>query len=44
VLLFGSSKLPRLAKSMGQIIKEFIVGMREAQAEDINKPALEAEA
>jgi len=34
VLLFGSSKLPQLAKSIGQSRKAFKEGMREAEEED----------
>lgn len=34
ILLFGSSKLPQLAKSLGQSRKAFKEGMREAEEED----------
>jgi sec-independent protein translocase protein TatA len=34
LLLFGGSKLPQLAKSMGKSIREFKSEMKEAQAED----------
>jgi sec-independent protein translocase protein TatA len=33
VLLFGSSKLPSLARSMGQAKKEFKAGIKEGAAE-----------
>lgn len=33
-LLFGASRLPQLAKSLGQARKEFKDGMREAEAEE----------
>ena len=34
ILLFGSSRLPQLAKSIGQSRKAFKQGMREAEEED----------
>ena len=34
ILLFGSSKLPQLAKSLGQSRKAFKEGMREAEEEE----------
>jgi TatA/E family protein of Tat protein translocase len=34
LLLFGSSKLPQLAKSLGQSRKAFKEGMREAEEEE----------
>ena len=34
VLLFGASRLPQLAKSLGQSRKAFKEGMREAEEED----------
>jgi sec-independent protein translocase protein TatA len=34
LLLFGSAKLPGLARSMGQSIKEFKTGMRDAERAD----------
>ena len=34
VLLFGASKLPQLARSLGQTRKEFKDAMREGKAED----------
>jgi sec-independent protein translocase protein TatA len=37
-LLFGSSKLPGLARSMGQAAKEFRKGVEEGVADD-DKPA-----
>ncbi len=33
-LLFGASRLPQLAKSLGQTRKAFKEGMREAEEED----------
>ena len=42
VLLFGSTKLPKLAKSLGEAQKEFKKGVAEAEAEaEAAKPALE---
>ena len=38
LLLFGGSKLPQLAKSMGKSIREFKSEMRDAQAENGSKP------
>ena len=38
VLLFGSAKLPKLARSIGQASKEFRKGLEEG-AEDEPKPA-----
>ena len=38
VLLFGSSKLPQLAKSLGQSRKAFKEGMREAEEEESTQP------
>jgi sec-independent protein translocase protein TatA len=40
VLLFGAQRLPGLARSMGEGIKEFKKGVREIQ-EDEEKPASE---
>jgi sec-independent protein translocase protein TatA len=34
VLLFGASRLPQLAKSLGQTRKAFKEGMREAEEEE----------
>lgn len=34
LLLFGGKKLPELARSMGQGVKEFKKGIREANEED----------
>lgn len=40
ILLFGSSRLPQLAKSIGQSRKAFKEGMREAEEDDeANPPA-----
>ena len=44
LLLFGSTKLPKLAKSLGEAQKEFKKGVAEAEAEsaaESAKPALE---
>ena len=38
VLLFGSTKLPKLAKSLGEAQKEFKKGIAESEAE-ANRPA-----
>ena len=38
VLLFGSSKLPQLAKSIGQSRKAFKEGMREAEEDEAAAP------
>ena len=38
VLLFGGSKLPQLAKSLGESRKAFKEGMRDAQDEEANEP------
>ena len=37
LLLFGARKLPALARSLGQSIKEFKGGFREASAEECGK-------
>ena len=34
LLLFGSSKLPKLARSLGQAQKEFRDGLKEGQEDD----------
>jgi sec-independent protein translocase protein TatA len=40
LLIFGSTKLPKLARSMGQASKEFKKGLDEgADDEDDKKPA-----
>ena len=39
ILLFGSSKLPQLARSIGQSRKAFKDGMREAEEEEAAHPA-----
>lgn len=42
-LLFGASRLPQLAKSLGQSRKAFKEGMREAEMEEENeKKSLDA--
>ena len=38
-LLFGASRLPQLAKSLGQTRKAFKEGMREAEEEEIAQKA-----
>lgn len=38
-LLFGASRLPQLAKSLGQARKEFKQGMKEAEAEEAEEKA-----
>lgn len=40
LLLFGSTKLPKLAKSLGEAQKEFKKGIAEAEAEPA-RPAIE---
>lgn len=40
LLLFGSTKLPKLAKSLGEAQKEFKKGIAEAEAEP-SKPAVD---
>ncbi len=39
LLLFGSTKLPKLAKSLGEAQKEFKKGIAEAEAEPSRPPA-----
>lgn len=34
LLVFGSTRLPKLARSMGQASKEFKKGLEEGQTED----------
>ncbi|MCG3163982.1 MAG: Sec-independent protein translocase protein TatA [Acidobacteria bacterium] len=34
LILFGANRLPQLAKGMGESIRNFKVGMAEADAED----------
>lgn len=41
VLLFGSTKLPKLAKSLGEASKEFKKGVAESDAASAPKPAPE---
>ncbi len=43
LLLFGGSKLPKLARSLGQAQKEFRDGLKEGQEED-DEPAKPANA
>ena len=38
-LLFGASRLPQLAKSLGQSRKAFKEGMREAEEEELTERA-----
>lgn len=39
LLVFGSSKIPKLARSLGQAKKEFEQGVREGAAPDASAPA-----
>ena len=41
VLLFGASRLPQLAKSLGQTRKAFREGMREAEEEESKSASAE---
>ena len=41
-LLFGATRLPQLAKSLGQSRKAFKEGMREAELEDADEKQLRA--
>ncbi|MBW3623746.1 MAG: twin-arginine translocase TatA/TatE family subunit [Armatimonadetes bacterium] len=41
LVLFGAQRLPAMARSMGEGIKEFKKGIREADLEDEPKPAVE---
>ena len=41
LLLFGSTKLPKLARSIGEAQKEFKKGVAEAEAEAPARPAAE---
>jgi len=41
VLLFGASRLPQLAKSLGQTRKAFREGMKEAEEEEKNSATAE---
>ena len=43
VLLFGASRLPQLAKSLGQTRKAFREGMKEAEEEESKNSAAAAE-
>ncbi len=38
ILLFGATKLPQLAKGLGQSIKEFKKASKESDAEDAKEP------
>ncbi len=38
LLLFGSTKLPKLAKSLGEAQKEFKKGVAESEADDARPP------
>ena len=42
-LLFGASRLPQLAKSLGQSRKAFKEGMREAEEEERTERALSSD-
>ena len=39
LLLFGSTRLPRLAKGLGQSIKEFKRGVNQGEADEIDEAA-----
>ena len=39
LVLFGSSKLPKLARSMGQAQAEFKKGLREGHVDDDDRPS-----
>lgn len=39
LLLFGGSKLPKLARSLGQAQKEFREGLKEGQDDETASPA-----
>jgi sec-independent protein translocase protein TatA len=41
-LLFGASRLPQLAKSLGQSRKAFKEGMREAEEEELEQKKITA--
>jgi sec-independent protein translocase protein TatA len=41
LLLFGSTKLPKLAKSLGEAQKEFKKGVAENEAMDAARPPVE---
>lgn len=43
-LLFGASRLPQLAKSLGQSRKAFKEGMREAEEEELRDKQLDSPA
>ena len=38
LLLFGSTKLPKLARSLGEASKEFKKGVEEGQKDDSKEP------
>lgn len=40
IVLFGATKLPKLASSIGESVKNFKRGMREAEAEEKSAKAL----
>ena len=37
IFLFGATKLPQLARSMGKSVKEFKKGMHEHEDEEVSK-------
>ncbi len=43
LLLFGASKLPQLARSMGQAGKEFKQGLKEGGQEEVTEEAVTKE-
>ena len=44
LLLFGSTRLPKLARSMGEASREFKKGVSDGKPEDSNTPAPKAAA
>jgi TatA/E family protein of Tat protein translocase len=43
LILFGASRLPELARSLGSSVKEFKKGVNEVKAEDTQSPARKEE-
>jgi sec-independent protein translocase protein TatA len=39
-LLFGASRLPQLAKALGQSKKAFKEGLKEGELDDVQKPEI----
>jgi len=42
LLLFGGTKLPSLARSLGQAAKEFRSGLAESTDDDVSGPAVDS--